>query len=123
MLRSGLSIKDLLDPKNSYINAKKSMDLDTTEKDVAALADYILFMSCTSWKGLLIPSLIPLCFAVDHFYKPKDFFYRIGFMFIFFIVLFCTLKFKSEIHKRRMMTVIKLMKIRLRLLAVKKGCR
>lgn len=75
ILRSGLSIKDLWGLKKSYISArKKPMDLDTTEKDIAAFADYILFMSYISWKGLLIPSLIPLCFAVDHFYKSKDFF-------------------------------------------------
>lgn len=121
ILRSGLSIKDLLGLKNSYISAKKKpMDLNTTEKDVAALTNYILFMSCTSWKGLLIPSLISLCFAVDHFYKSKSLFSTVlVFCLLSFIVLLCTLKVKSEIYKIRVMTVFKLMIIRLRLLADK----
>ncbi|RAT23567.1 hypothetical protein [Lonsdalea populi] len=121
ILRSSLSKKDLLVLKNSYISAKKNLwNLDTTEKDVAALADYILFMSCTSWKGLLIPSLIPLCFAIDHFYKSKDFFSTVSvFCLLYFIILFCTLKVKGEIYKIRMMTVFKLILIRLRLLYIK----
>ncbi|OSN05915.1 hypothetical protein [Lonsdalea iberica] len=121
ILRSGLSIKDLWGLKNSYISArKKPMYLDTTEKDIAAFADYILFMSYTSWKGLFIPSLIPLCFSVDHFYKYKDFLSTtLVFFLLYFIILFSTLKVKSEIYKIKTITVFKLMLIRLRLLAIK----
>ncbi|MEQ9860655.1 hypothetical protein OI450_03700 [Pectobacterium cacticida] len=84
ILKSGLSVRELLRLKNKYIETKnKVYSKEKKIKDIEPFSDYILFVSRLSWRGMLIPFLLPLCFAIYDYYEYRIIINSINFLFLF----------------------------------------
>ncbi|MFP9462659.1 hypothetical protein AB6D30_20580 [Pectobacterium brasiliense] len=116
ILKSGLSVRELLRLKNNYVDTKsKVYSKETKIKDIEPFSDYILFVSRLSWRGMLIPFLLPLCFAIYDYYEYRIIINSIKFfMLIYGIMLLCVFKSKGDYFKVKMITIAKLMYLRAR---------
>ncbi|MBA0217802.1 hypothetical protein H4F33_17335 [Pectobacterium brasiliense] len=116
ILKSGLSVRELLRLKNNYVDTKsKVYSKETKIKDIEPFSDYILFVSRLSWRGMLIPFLLPLCFAIYDYYEYRIIINSIKFfMLIYGIMLLCVFKSKGDYFKVKMITIAKLMYLRVR---------
>ncbi|APS31213.1 hypothetical protein H4F38_04845 [Pectobacterium brasiliense] len=116
ILKSGLSVRELLRLKNNYVDTKsKVYSKETKIKDIEPFSDYILFVSRLSWRGMLIPFLLPLCFAIYDYYEYRIIINSIKFfMLIYGIMLLCVFKSKGDYFKVKMITIAKLMYLRIR---------
>ncbi|MEQ9846874.1 hypothetical protein [Pectobacterium brasiliense] len=116
ILKSGLSVRELLRLKNNYVDTKsKVYSKETKIKDIEPFSDYILFVSRLSWRGMLIPFLLPLCFAIYDYYEYRIIINSIKFfMLIYGIMLLCVFKSKGDYFKVKMITIVKLMYLRVR---------
>ncbi|WJM79876.1 hypothetical protein [Pectobacterium brasiliense] len=116
ILKSGLSVRELLRLKNNYVDTKsKVYSKETKIKDIEPFSDYILFVSRLSWRGMLIPFLLPLCFAIYDYYEYRIIINSVKFfMLIYGIMLLCVFKSKGDYFKVKMITIAKLMYLRVR---------
>ncbi|MBN3134174.1 hypothetical protein H4F52_20930 [Pectobacterium brasiliense] len=116
ILKSGLSVRELLRLKNNYVDTKsKVYSKEIKIKDIEPFSDYILFVSRLSWRGMLIPFLLPLCFAIYDYYEYRIIINSIKFfMLIYGIMLLCVFKSKGDYFKVKMITIVKLMYLRVR---------
>ncbi|MFP9228742.1 hypothetical protein [Pectobacterium cacticida] len=116
ILKSGLTVRELLRLKNNYVNTKnKVYSKETKIKDIEPFSDYILFVSCLSWRGMLIPFLLPLCFAIYDYYEYRIMMNSIKFFILIYgVMLLCVFKSKEDYFKVKMITIAKLMYLRIR---------
>lgn len=115
ILKSGLTVRELLRLKNNYVDTKnKVYSKEIKIKDIEPFSDYILFVSRLSWRGMLIPFLLPLCFAIYDYYEYRIIINSIKFFILIYgVMLLCVFKSKGDYFKVKMITIAKLMYLRI----------
>ncbi|WP_323662240.1 hypothetical protein [Pectobacterium versatile] len=115
LLKSGLTVRELFRLKNNYVYVKSdNFKFNTPTKKAESFTDYVFIVTRLCWKAIYLPVFIGLLFSIYDFYKNGDVVASITVFFIFFsIIVFCVLKVESNFYNIRIITVVKLIRLRL----------
>ncbi|MBA5238260.1 hypothetical protein H2Y54_17185 [Pectobacterium aroidearum] len=114
LLKSGLTIRELLRLKNNYVYVKSDdFKFNTPAKKAESFVDYVFIVTHLCWKAMYLPVFMSLFFSIYDFYKNGNVVASITvFIVLFSIILFCVLKAESNYYNIRLITIIKLIKFR-----------
>ncbi|ASY78475.1 hypothetical protein BJK05_00045 [Pectobacterium polaris] len=115
VLKSGLTVRELLRLKNNYVYVKSDdFKFNTPTKKAESFVDYVFIVTFLCWKAMYLPVFMSLFFSIYDFYKNGNVVASITVFFILFsIIIFCVLKVEGNYYSIRMITVVKLIKFRL----------
>lgn len=113
ILKSGLTVRELLRLKNNYVYVKSDdFKFNTSTKKAESFADYIFIVARLCWEAMYLPAFISLFFSIYAYYYGGNMTASIKvFSIIFPMAIF--LKVKSDYYNIRMVTVLKLIRFRL----------
>ncbi|MBN3142362.1 hypothetical protein H4F51_20935 [Pectobacterium brasiliense] len=114
LLKSGLTVRELLRLKNNYVYVKSDdFKFNTPAKKAESFVDYVFIVTRLCWKAMYLPVFMSLFFSIYDFYKNGNVVASITvFLFLFSIILFCVLKVESNYYNIRLITIVKLIKFR-----------
>nr|OYN56579.1 hypothetical protein B7L52_04605 [Pectobacterium carotovorum] len=114
ILKSGLTVRELLRLKNNYVYVKSDdFKFNTPTKKAESFADYVFIVTRLCWEAMYLPVFMSLFFSIYDFYKNGNVVASITvFIALFSIILFCVLKVESNYYNIRLITIIKLIKFR-----------
>ncbi|MBE5202947.1 hypothetical protein IG612_10070 [Pectobacterium sp. FL60-S17] len=114
ILKSGLTVRELLRLKNNYVYVKSDdFKFNTPAKKAESFVDYVFIVTRLCWKAMYLPVFMSLFFSIYDFYKNGNVVASITvFIVLFSIILFCVLKVESNYYNIRLITIIKLIKFR-----------
>ncbi|MBA0209294.1 hypothetical protein [Pectobacterium brasiliense] len=114
ILKSGLTVRELLRLKNNYVYVKSDdFKFNTLTKKAESFADYIFIVARLCWEAMYLPFFMSLFFSVYDFYKNGNVAASLTVFFILFsIIIFCVLKVEGNYYSIRMVTVVKLIRFR-----------
>ena len=114
ILKSGLSVRELLRLKNNYVDTKnRAYGKNIKIKDIESFSDYIYFIAYLCWNQMLIFFLMSLGFAIYGYYEYGVVINSIKiFLLIYGIAFISFMKAKSENYKITMIMMIKLIPLR-----------
>ncbi|KFX06056.1 hypothetical protein KP22_09380 [Pectobacterium betavasculorum] len=115
ILKSGLTVRELLRLKNNYVYVKSDdFKFNTPTKKAESFADYVFIVTRLCWEAMYLPVFMSLFFSIYAYYDSGN---VIAFVKTFFIIysisIFCVLKVEGNYYSIRMITVVKLIKFRL----------
>ncbi|WP_323639222.1 hypothetical protein [Pectobacterium polonicum] len=115
ILKSGLSVRELLRLKNNYVDTKnRAYGENIKIKDIESFSDYIYFIAYLCWNEMLMLFLMSLGFAIYGYYEHGVAINSIKiFLLIYGIAFISFMKAKSENYKITMIMMIKLIPLRL----------
>ncbi|MBQ4767802.1 hypothetical protein F9U42_11735 [Pectobacterium versatile] len=115
LLKSGLTVRELFRLKNNYVYVKSdNFKFNTPTKKAESFTDYVFIVTRLCWKAIYLPVFIGLLFSIYDFYKNGDVVASITVFFILFsTIVFCVLKVESNFYNIRIITVVKLIRLRL----------
>ncbi|AIU89485.1 hypothetical protein BV918_20695 [Pectobacterium odoriferum] len=115
LLKSGLTVRELLRLKNNYVYVKcDGFKFNTPAKKAESFTDYVFIVTRLCWKAMYLPVFMSLFFSIYDFYKNGNVVASITVFFILFsVILFCVLKVEGNFYNIRITTVVKLIKFRL----------
>ncbi|GKW23222.1 hypothetical protein R0L47_01070 [Pectobacterium polonicum] len=114
ILKSGLSVRELLRLKNNYVDTKnRAYGKNIKIKDIESFSDYIYFIAYLCWNEMLMLFLMSLGFAIYGYYEHGVAINSIKiFLLIYGIAFVSFMKAKSENYKITMIMMIKLIPLR-----------
>lgn len=114
ILKSGLSVRELLRLKNNYVDTKnRAYGKNIKIKDIESFSDYIYFIAYLCWNQMLMFFLMSLGFAIYGYYEHGIVINSIKiFLLIYGIAFISFMKAKSENYKITMIMMIKLIPLR-----------
>ncbi|WP_323663351.1 hypothetical protein [Pectobacterium versatile] len=115
LLKSGLTVRELLRLKNNYVYVKSDgFKFNTPTKKAESFTDYVFIVTRLCWKTMYLPVFMSLFFSIYDFYKNGNVVASITVFFILFSIIFlCVLKVESNFYNIRIITIVKLIKFRL----------
>ncbi|MEQ9871730.1 hypothetical protein ABRP70_06615 [Pectobacterium odoriferum] len=115
ILKSGLTVRELLRLKNNYVYVKSDdFKFNTPTKKAESFADYVFIVTRLCWKAMYLPVFMSLFFSIYDFYKNGNVVASTTVFFVIFsIIVFCVLKVEGNFYNIRITTVVKLIKFRL----------
>ncbi|MCA6939462.1 hypothetical protein [Pectobacterium versatile] len=114
LLKSGLTVRELLRLKNNYVYVKSDdFKFNTPTKKAESFADYVFIVTRLCWEATYLPVFMSLFFAIYAYYDSDNVIASIKiFIIIFSIATFCFFKVKCDSYNIRMITIIKLIRFR-----------
>ncbi|WP_211046885.1 hypothetical protein, partial [Pectobacterium versatile] len=115
LLKSGLTVRELLRLKNNYVYVKSDgFKFNTPTKKTESFTDYVFIVTRLCWKAMYLPVFMSLFFSIYDFYKNGNVVASITVFFILFSIIFlCVLKVESNFYNIRIITIVKLIRLRL----------
>ncbi|MBQ4789679.1 hypothetical protein F9U39_09580 [Pectobacterium versatile] len=115
LLKSGLTVRELLRLKNNYVYVKSDgFKFNTPTKKTESFTDYVFIVTRLCWKAMYLPVFMSLFFSIYDFYKNGNVVASITVFFILFSMIFlCVLKVESNFYNIRIITIVKLIRLRL----------
>ncbi len=115
LLKSGLTVRELLRLKNNYVYVKSDdFKFNTPTKKAESFTDYVFIVTRLCWKAMYLPVFMSLFFSIYDFYNNGNVVASTTVFFIIFsIIVFCVLKVEGNFYNIRITTVVKLIKFRL----------
>ena len=94
ILKSGLTVSELLRLKNNYVYVKSDdFKFNTPTKKAESFADYVFIVTRLCWEAMYLPVFMSLFFSIYAYYDSGN---VIAFVKTFFIIysisIFCVLK-------------------------------
>ncbi|TKY84147.1 hypothetical protein EDI29_00635 [Pectobacterium polonicum] len=115
LLKSGLTVRELLRLKNNYVYVTNdNFKFNTPTKKAESFTDYVFIVTRLCWKSMYLPVFMSLFFSIYDFYKNGNVVASITvFLILFSVIVFCVLKVESDFYNIRIITVVKLIKFRM----------
>ncbi|MGQ5288108.1 hypothetical protein ACULN0_01935 [Pectobacterium actinidiae] len=115
LLKSGLTVRELLRLKNNYVYVKSDdFKFNTPTKKAESFADYVFIVTRLCWEAMYLPIFMSLFFAIYAYYDSDNVIAAIKiFIIIFSIAIFCFFKVKCNSYNLHMITILKLIRFRL----------
>ncbi|WP_175413638.1 hypothetical protein [Brenneria rubrifaciens] len=115
ILKSGLTVRELLRLKNNYVYVKSDdFKFNTPMKKAESFVGYIFIVARLCWEAMYLPVFMSFFFAIYAYYDSDN---VIAFVKTFFIIysisIFCVLKVEANHYNIHMITVLKLIKFKL----------
>ncbi|WP_248465820.1 hypothetical protein [Pectobacterium versatile] len=115
LLKSGLTVRELLRLKNNYVYVKSNdFKFNTPTKKAESFADYVFIVTRLCWEAMYLPVFMSLFFSIYAYYDSGN---VIAFVKTFFIIysisIFCVLKVEANHYNINIITVLKLIKFKL----------
>ncbi|KHT16308.1 hypothetical protein [Pectobacterium carotovorum] len=114
ILKSGLSVRELIRLKNNYVDTKnRAYGKNIKIKDIESFSDYIYFIAYLCWNQMLMLFLMSVGFAIYGYHEYGVVINSIKiFLLIYGIAVISFMKAKSENYKITMIMMIKLIPLR-----------
>ncbi len=114
VLKSGLTVRELLRLKNNYVYVKSDdFKFNTPMKKAESFTDYVFIFARLCWEATYLPVFMSLFFSIYAYYDSGNIIASIKiFIVIFSIAVFCFFKVKCDSYNIRMVTIIKLIRFR-----------
>ncbi|MBA0173699.1 hypothetical protein [Pectobacterium versatile] len=114
LLKSGLTVRELLRLKNNYVYVKSDdFKFNTPTKKAESFADYVFIVTRLCWEATYLPVFMSFFFAIYAYYDSDNVIASIKiFIIIFSIATFCFFKVKCDSYNIRVITILKLIRFR-----------
>ncbi|KHT12386.1 hypothetical protein RC94_06830 [Pectobacterium brasiliense] len=88
ILKSGLTVRELLLLKNNYVYVKSDdFKFNTPTKKAESFADYVFITARLCWEAMYLPFFMSLFFSVYDFYKNGNVVASVTVFFILFSII------------------------------------